>query len=84
MLLPLIVGVVAGFSCCAPHAKEVVIQKDGSFYAVPIHQYAEPRDKVFGDLIDRAKTEQSRIDSKKTTLLTPLKIKVGGSSNEKR
>lgn len=84
MSVSLIVGVGVGLACCEPQAQEAVIQKDGSFYAVPYQQYAEPRDKVFGDLIKRAKDEQSRIDSKKTKLLTPLTIKVGGSSNEKR
>lgn len=84
MSLSLIIGVGVGLACCEPQAQEAVIQKDGSFYAVPYQQYAEPRDKLFGDLVRRAKAEQSRIDSKKTNRLTPLTIKVGGSSNENR
>lgn len=84
MSLLLIAGVGVGLACCEPQAQEAVIQKDGSFYAVPYHQYADPRGKVFGDLIQRAKAEQSRIDSRKTNLLTPLTIKVRGASNEKR
>lgn len=84
MSTSLIAGVGIGLACCTPQVQEAVIQKDGSFYAVPIQEYSEPRDKVFGELVERAKDEQSRIDSKKTRLMTPLTIKVGGSRDEKR
>lgn len=84
MSLLTIFGVGVGLACCNHQNQEEIIQKDGSFYAVPYQQYAKPRDKVFGDLIDRAEAEQTRIDSKKTRFITPLKIKVGGVNDERR